>query len=157
MKKSWADHDSSDDESVGRDQRHRKSELKDNNGDRNLVPVIPEEVPHEENVYNNIEEEEEEEAIPPPLPLEDFPSNYPQFQEVFATLKGPPFTAHVGNLPYKIHTDDQLCQTIEALVSYRYQGQEKVHVSNGRLVLDRETKKPRGFGNVSFDTIDEVR
>lgn len=157
MKKSWADHDSSDDESEGKDQqqRLRKSELKDNVDGRNHVPTTSSDV-IPDNVDHNTNHEDGDYDTPPPLPLADFRSNYPELNEVLSNLQGPPFSAHIGNLPYRIQTSDQFSKTIEDLVAYRYQGQEKVHVSSCRLAVDRETRKLRGFGNVNFDTLDEV-
>jgi RNA recognition motif-containing protein len=151
--KSWADHCSSDEESEGGHRRKSEPVNDDDNAERNIVTA--KETTRDE-AQDDVKGNNDDDAIPPPLPLADFPTNYPQFQEVIQDLQGPPYSAHVGNLSFRIQTNEQLSRTLEGLVDYRYQGQEKVHVSSARIALDRETKKPRGFANVYFDTIDEV-
>jgi len=152
--KSWADHCSSDEESEGDHRRKSEPVNDDDNAERNIVTA--KETTRDEAQEDLKGNNNDDDAIPPPLPLADFPTNYPQFQEVIQDLQGPPYSAHVGNLSFRIQTNEQLSRTLEGLVDYRYQGQEKVHVSSARIALDRETKKSRGFANVYFDTVDEV-
>ncbi|KAJ2902150.1 Eukaryotic translation initiation factor 4B, partial [Coemansia aciculifera] len=55
----------------------------------------------------------------------------------------PPFTANVGNLP---HSAD------EAMLREFFAGTQSV-----RLIRDRETDRPRGFGYVQFDTLEALK
>ena len=143
--KSWADHCSSDEESD--DGRRKKT--------------VPEKVIDDK---NKVREEEEvvvqdptkEYELPPPPPLEEFPTLYPEFYQALQDIQGPPYSAHMGNFPYDINTYEALSRTIEELVEYRYKGEKQVRVASGRVGFDRETRKPKGFANVSFDTLDEV-
>ncbi|KAJ2493678.1 Eukaryotic translation initiation factor 4B [Coemansia sp. RSA 2050] len=55
----------------------------------------------------------------------------------------PPFTAYVGNLSYNAD---------EAMLREFFSGVQSV-----RLVRDRETEKPKGFGYVQFETLDALK
>jgi len=142
--KSWADHCSSDEESDG--ERPHKSEPVEDKSERNQVSATEDEA----------HESKDKDEIPPPLPLEDFPKNHPQLYAAIQDMQVPPFSAHMRNLPFRIQSDEAMARTIEALVDFRYQGQKQVRVASARLGLDRETKKPKGFANMDFETMDEV-
>lgn len=57
----------------------------------------------------------------------------------------PPYTAHLGNLSYDV-TDDA--------VNDFFQGCE---VSSVRLIEDRETQRPKGFGYVEFADVEGLK
>lgn len=57
----------------------------------------------------------------------------------------PPFTAHLGNLNYDV-TDEAVNEFFEGC-----------EVANVRLIEDRETHQPKGFGYVEFGTLDGLK
>lgn len=57
----------------------------------------------------------------------------------------PPFTAHVGNLSFEATADD---------ISELFAG---CGVTNVRIVEDKMTKAPKGFGYVEFETVDGLQ
>ena len=57
----------------------------------------------------------------------------------------PPFTAHLGNLPFDAAEDD-----IQAFFA-------DCSVTNVRIVEDRIERKPKGFGYVEFATLDGLK
>lgn len=57
----------------------------------------------------------------------------------------PPFTAHLGNLSY---------DATEGAITDFFQDCEVVSV---RLIEDRETQRPKGFGYVEFGTLDGLK
>ncbi|KAJ2878784.1 Eukaryotic translation initiation factor 4B [Coemansia aciculifera] len=71
----------------------------------------------------------------------DMPQREPRGPVEFPTE--PPFTAYVGNLSY---TAD------EAMLRQFFAGVQSV-----RLVRDRETERPKGFGYVQFETLDSLK
>lgn len=87
-----------------------------------------------------VEEEVVEEEAPPPKEY-DWPTD-------------PPFTAYVGNLPYSIKDSNELSRGIEDLVNNRFQ--TRVTIVQSRLAMDRQENRPRGFGYVEVETVDEV-
>ena len=57
----------------------------------------------------------------------------------------PPFTAHVGNLSFDATADD---------ISDLFAG---CSVTNVRIVEDKLTKAPKGFGYVEFETVEGLQ
>lgn len=57
----------------------------------------------------------------------------------------PPFTAHVGNLSFEATADD---------ISDLFAG---CSVTNVRIVEDKLTHAPKGFGYVEFETVDGLQ
>ena len=57
----------------------------------------------------------------------------------------PPYTAHLGNLAYDV---------TEEAVNEFFEGCETASV---RLIEDRETMRPKGFGYVEFGTLDGLK
>lgn len=88
------------------------------------------------------EQEESEEEEPPPPPKEyDWPSE-------------PPFTAYVGNFPYKIKDSDELSRGIEHLLHDRFQA--SVRIVKSRLAMDRQENRPKGFGYLELESLEDV-
>jgi len=67
----------------------------------------------------------------------------------------PPYTAYVANLSYNIPGEKELANEMEK-ICYE-QLRKVVHVVDARLVVDRETKKRKGYGYVEFKTADDLR
>ena len=84
--------------------------------------------------------EAEEKEAPPPKEY-DWPAE-------------PPFTAYVGNLPYSIKDSSDLNQAIEDILQDRFQA--SVRIAQSRLAMDRQDNRPRGFGYLELDTVDDV-
>jgi translation initiation factor 4B len=57
----------------------------------------------------------------------------------------PPFTAHLGNLPFDAERDQ-----IEDFF-------QDCQVSNVRIVEDKIDRRPKGFGYVEFETVDGLK
>ncbi|SPO02954.1 related to translation initiation factor eIF-4B [Cephalotrichum gorgonifer] len=57
----------------------------------------------------------------------------------------PPFTAHIGNLPYDV--------TMEALTEIF----ESCGVANVRIIEDRELQRPKGFAYIEFNDLDGLK
>lgn len=57
----------------------------------------------------------------------------------------PPYTAHVGNLSFEATADD---------ISDLFAG---CSVTNVRIVEDKLTKAPKGFGYVEFETVEGLQ
>ncbi|KAF7557334.1 hypothetical protein G7046_g6079 [Stylonectria norvegica] len=57
----------------------------------------------------------------------------------------PPYTAHLGNLAYEV-TDEAIGELFEGC-----------DVATVRLIEDRETMRPKGFGYVEFGTLDGLK
>lgn len=57
----------------------------------------------------------------------------------------PPFTAHLGNLPFDAERDQ-----IEDFFA-------DCQVSNVRIVEDKIDRRPKGFGYVEFETVDGLK
>ena len=130
--KSWADHCSSDEESD--DGHHHPA----NNAAMNIGAP-----PHEDEVV-----EEEEYYEEPQLTVADLPP-------------GPPYTAFLGNRPYDLRDANDLGYELEGLLKNRGvvvdgPGNVPVRIAGTRLMTDRETMKPKGFGYVEFDQPEEV-
>jgi hypothetical protein len=138
--KSWADHCSSDEESDGN--RPKKAHPKKDNHSDNPSPARQEETLKDE--------------IPPPLPLDDFSFNHEGFHQVLLDMQGPPFSAHIKNLSFHIHSAEALSHMIEGLVDFRYRGEKQVSVSSARIGTDRETGQRKGYAIIGFDTVEEV-
>ncbi|KAJ5690596.1 hypothetical protein N7462_004988 [Penicillium macrosclerotiorum] len=66
-------------------------------------------------------------------------------REPLALPTEPPFTAHVGNLSFEATADD---------ISDLFAG---CGVTNVRIVEDKLTKAPKGFGYVEFETVDGLQ
>ncbi|KAJ5611790.1 hypothetical protein N7528_008895 [Penicillium herquei] len=66
-------------------------------------------------------------------------------REPLALPTEPPFTAHVGNLSFEATADD---------ISELFAG---CGVTNVRIVEDKMTKAPKGFGYVEFETVDGLQ
>lgn len=66
-------------------------------------------------------------------------------REPLALPTEPPFTAHVGNLSFDATADD---------ISDLFAG---CGVTNVRIVEDKMTKAPKGFGYVEFETVDGLQ
>lgn len=84
--------------------------------------------------------DEKEEEAPPPKEY-DWPTE-------------PPFTAYVGNLPYSIKDSDELTHGIEDLLHDRFQATARIERS--RLAIDRQENRPRGFGYIELETVEDV-
>jgi len=135
--KSWADHCSSDEESIDR---------YDNNGTSGHSSLFNGDDDLSDSKSNP--EEMDGPPSPPPLLLRD------QYPEDFPST--PPFTAHVGNLSYHIKDPKQLTIEVERLVEFRYKGSQKVNITDTRIGVDRETGKMKGFGYIEFETAEQL-
>lgn len=130
MKKSWADHCSSDEEEED-DSVHDGDE-----GDVNDVAGA-------ETTGGNDDEEAAAEDDPSPTTNYDFPDR-------------PPYTAFVGNLSFHIKEPLQLQKAVAGAVLERFG--ERVDVIGGRIAYDRiDPTRHRGFGYVEVDTLEQVR
>lgn len=66
-------------------------------------------------------------------------------REPLALPTEPPYTAHVGNLSFEATADD---------ISDLFAG---CGVTNVRIVEDKLTKAPKGFGYVEFETVEGLQ
>jgi translation initiation factor 4B len=57
----------------------------------------------------------------------------------------PPYTAHIGNLSFDATADD-----VSELFA-------ECGITNVRIVEDKLTKSPKGFGYVEFETVDGLK
>lgn len=131
MMKSWADHCSSDEESISDD---IEEEIEEQNVDV-PKPTSPDEQPP----LQQDDPPHEEEAVP--ARVYDYPTQ-------------PPFTAFVGNLAFSVKDPDDLKSAIVDVASQLLGVQ--LNVLGARVALDRKDAKPRGFGYVEVETLDEV-
>ena len=133
LMKSWADHCSSDEESFdGLPDEMEAQTLED-------TPAPAAEEEHAEQASADAQETTERE---PPAPRTfDFPSE-------------PPFTAYVGNLAFTIEDPAELEHLIAEAAKDRL-GRE-ISISNGRIVTNRHDGRPRGFGYIDVETLDDV-
>lgn len=99
----------------------------------NQAPPEPEPKEPKEEVF--------EEQKPPPPKEYDWPTE-------------PPYTAYVGNLPFAIKESDDLSRGVEDLVQDRFQ--TPITIVQSRLALDREDGRPRGFGYLEVETVEDV-
>ena len=101
-------------------------------------------VQHQEEEEEDVVREEEVVEIPeeaqPPKEY-DWPSE-------------PPFTAYVGNLPYSIKDSDDLSNGIQDLLHDRFQA--NIRIVKARLAMDRQENRPRGFGYLEVETLEDV-
>lgn len=74
---------------------------------------------------------------------------------VYNFPSSPPYTAFVGNLPFDIQDANHLAFELEAMCERILN--TKVKTVNGRLMLDRDTGKKKGFGYVEFDTLEDLK
>ena len=90
------------------------------------------------------ESEEEDFEIPPRFDISQLPD------------RGP-YTAFLGNLPYDIRDSNDLGQELERMFQSRPECQGlKIRLRDARLMIERETGKPKGFGYAEFDKPEEV-
>jgi translation initiation factor 4B len=66
----------------------------------------------------------------------------------------PPYTAFVGNLAFSVTEPDQLGHFVKGLVQERFQSE--IVITASRVATDRQTGKPKGFGYVEVETLDQV-
>lgn len=133
MMKSWADHCSSDEESLI-DEIAQELENQD----------LQDEDKQVEEPSGTAQDDDEDDDVQAVVVEKHY--NFPD---------RPPYTAFVGNLAYSINDAETLKGEIGQLVTNRLGGQQ-VNVVQGRVGLDR-TGKHRGFGYVEVETLDEVR
>jgi hypothetical protein len=130
MMKSWADHCSSDDESMD-DYNKNEKEEEDNNDDNGAGG-----------------EQQQHSPSPPP------PSDFIPIEKLYNLPDQPPFTAFIGNLAYSIKEGNDLKHAICDAVADRF-GQN-ITMTDGRVSYARNGQH-RGFGYVEVSTLDEVR
>lgn len=137
MKKSWADHCSSDEESID-------NGIEDLNDSVDQLAMVDPRTKVGEAMNDQQHEPhvEQPEEMPPIEMLYDLPDR-------------PPFTAFIGNLAFSIKEPDQLKYAIMDAVEDQLG--EKINVIEGRVATDRRDGKHRGFGYVEVETLDEVR
>lgn len=104
--------------------------------DEHHHPVNQQVEPEPKEIEEEIVEEEEE----PPKEYE-WPTD-------------PPFTAFCGNLPFAIKESQDLDMAIQDILHDRFQA--SVTIVQSRLATDRETNKPRGFGYIELETVEDV-
>lgn len=114
----------------------------DSSDDEDEAFLAPEKEPPAPAVH----EEEEEEIEPSGDELEP--------PKEFVLPEHPPFTAFIGNLAFSIQDGNQLGSEIQNLVQKRFQ--TEIVVTASRIAQDRETNKPKGFGYVEVETIEQV-
>lgn len=134
--KNWADHCSSDEESLSEEVAR---ELENVN--------IQDEPQQEEQIVEEAEPEHVEPEVQEPPPPVEKTYNFPN---------QPPFTAFIGNLAYSVDDGEKLKQALSDVVADRL-GPGKVNVLNGRIATDRQSGRHRGFGYVEVETVDQVR
>ena len=143
MKKSWADHCSSDEESFD---DGGVADLSDSVGQLGIVDPRTKigegggmDDHHDEPPHGGGVQQPEE--LPPIEMLYDLPDR-------------PPFTAFIGNLAFSIKEPDQLKFAIMDAVEDHLN--QKINVIEGRVATDRSSGKHRGFGYVEVETLDDV-
>jgi RNA recognition motif-containing protein len=92
---------------------------------------------------------EEEEEHEPSLAGDEEPP-----PKQFVLPDRPPYTAFVGNLAFSVTEPDQLGQDIAGLVQQRFQSD--IVITASRVATDRQTGKPKGFGYVEVETVEQV-
>ena len=148
MMKSWADHCSSDEESLD-DVGDMEEQLQNQTFDEKEEPAPqPEEVEAEAPAEEEAEEATKEQA--PPQQEQEKPK-----ERVYDFPDKPPFTAFVGNLSFNIKDPEELKAAIAEVAMARLNVQ--INVIGGRIATDRRDGKPRGFGYIEVETLDEVR
>lgn len=138
----WADHCSSDEESDdGYTHPARASTEIDHD-------ISYDDSANEQKLEDeHLELEEEVIPFPPTLDFSNVPENFPTEA---------PYTGYIRNLPFKINSPEYLCDVVERLIEERYEGQQSVKATEARIGLDRDTKKPLGYGYVEFSTAREL-
>ena len=111
------------------------ADIDSDSDDEHHHPVNQQAAPEPEEIEEEIVEEEE-----PPKEYE-WPTE-------------PPFTAYCGNLPFAIKESRDLDMAIQDVLHDRFQA--SVTIVHSRLATDRETNKPRGFGYIELETVEDV-
>lgn len=132
--KSWADHCSSDEESLSDEINEQLASQK---LDDEIVPTAQETA-----VDVTEPKQHEAETAPPPEKLYDYPT-------------AAPFTAFVGNLAYSVEDGEQLMAGLADVAAKRL-GEGQINVVSGRVATDRNGRH-RGFGYIEVESLDQVR
>lgn len=133
--KNWADHCSSDEESV--------DEI-DQVAEQVQAQKLADEPAATEEAVDTID------AIDP-APMEDAPPAGPR---TYVFPDKPPFTAFIGNLAYSLKDPEELKEAVTKCAVDTL-GQE-IKILGARISFDR-TGKHRGFGYLELETLEEVR
>jgi translation initiation factor 4B len=137
--KSWADHCSSDEESlddIADDLQAQKL------ADDNVAPPPPAAV----DVATSAVAVEEEAAAAGPV--EDAPPRVYDFPDK------PPFTAFIGNLAYSLNDPEELKEAVAKCALDNLQG-ETINILGARISFGRDGKH-RGFGYLEVETLEQV-
>jgi len=135
--KNWADHCSSDEESLGDDVAVAEQFVEDSQPNPN---DIIEETPME-NEESGVDQDN----------TTNNPSKGPR---TYVFPEQPPFSAFIGNLAYSIKEPEDLKKAVTNCV-FDALGQQ-INILGARISYDR-TGKHRGFGYMELETLDEVR
>jgi len=151
MKKSWADHCSSDEDSEPAKHQLPENSIPSNQGAFPYNDTIDTDLSFTDRsgtfLTKDVTLGEEYPPAPPPVDFGHIPPNAPGRA---------PFTAHIGNLSFGVKEGPELADEVEKLVRDRYLGDESVTVTEARVGVDRETGKRKGFGYVEFDSLKEL-
>ncbi|CAJ1942194.1 unnamed protein product [Cylindrotheca closterium] len=140
--RNWADHCSSDEESLTEEVEAELASPQLNDGVQQEEQIAAD--PEPEHVEPELAESKVQEGPPPPVEKKyDFPSQ-------------PPFTAFIGNLAYSLDDGDKLKDALADLIDNRL-GPGKINVLNGRIATDRSNGRHRGFGYVEVETVDQLK
>lgn len=106
----------------------------------------PKEEPHDEGVGTTEEAVQRSEEAPrePPKP------------KVFEFPSEPPYTAYVGNLPYSIADAEQFATAVLDNVQQHLQI-DTIVVKEAKLIMDHQSGRPKGFGYLEVETVDQLK
>ena len=139
MKKSWADHCSSDEDSEPAKHQLPENSIPSNQGAFPYNDTIDTDLSFTDRsgtfLTKDVTLGEEYPPAPPPVDFGRIPPNAPGRA---------PFTAHIGNLSFGVKEGPELADEVEKLVRDRYLGDESVTVTEARVGVDRETGKRKG-------------
>mmetsp|Transcript_55411 Transcript_55411/g.134565 ORF Transcript_55411/g.134565 Transcript_55411/m.134565 type:complete len:167 (-) Transcript_55411:444-944(-) len=138
MVKNWADHCSSDEESIGDDAPpHEQFDEQ--------LQISPHDHEHHDSNPEMTMNEGAGTGTPKPPKTYDYPSQ-------------PPFTAFVGNLSYNIKTNEDLVAAMDDECRRRLSSsqQQEVKFLGGRIAFSRDGGNHRGFGYLEVETLDQV-
>ena len=139
--KSWADHCSSDEESLDDHDDVADEDSQQHPGEIEPQGHAPSPPPPEHHDHDHHDEP---------------PQQHHQEERVYEFPDKPPFTAFIGNLSYGIKDTEQLKVAIADLTHERLN--ENIHVLGCRIAFDRNGgDRHRGFGYIEVETLDEVR
>jgi translation initiation factor 4B len=97
----------------------------------------------------------QQQAEPEPEEIEEEIVEEEEPEKEYEWPTEPPFTAYCGNLPFAIKEAQDLDIAIQHILQDRFKA--GVTIVSSRLATDRETNKPRGFGYIELETVEDLK